>query len=121
MNRPGEPTDLRTWSASPLPEDRAGAFRPVRLLIRESAQEEIMPKGYAIFTETIRDQARYDGYVQKAVPTILQSGGRPIVVYDDPEVIEGKWHGRRTVILEFDSMDAARNWYRSPAYQSIVS
>ena len=59
-----------------------------------------MPKGYAIFTETIRDQAGYDGYVQKAVPTILRSGGRPIVVYDDPEVIEGQWHGRRTVILE---------------------
>jgi uncharacterized protein (DUF1330 family) len=79
-----------------------------------------MPKGYAIFTETIHNQARYDGYVQKAVPTIIQSGGRPIVVYDDPEVIEGKWHGRRTVILEFDSMEAARNWYRSPAYQSVV-
>jgi uncharacterized protein (DUF1330 family) len=79
-----------------------------------------MPKGYAIFTETIRDQAGYDGYVQKAVPTILQSGGRPIVVFDDPEVIEGQWHGRRTVILEFDSVQAARKWYRSPQYQAIV-
>src|SRR5262245_36321319 len=79
-----------------------------------------MPKGYAIFTETIRDQARYDGYIQKVIPTILQFGGRPIVVYDDPEVIEGTWHGKRTVILEFDSVEAARNWYRPPAYQSIV-
>ena len=33
-----------------------------------------MPKGYAIFTETIRDQAGYDRYVQKAVPTILPCG-----------------------------------------------
>ncbi len=79
-----------------------------------------MPKGYAIFTETINDQGRYDGYVQKALPTLIQSGGRPIVIHDGPEVLEGNWHGTRTVILEFDSVDAARNWYHSPAYQAIV-
>ena len=48
-----------------------------------------MPKGYAIFTETIRDQAGYDAYVEKAIPTIAESGGRVIVVHDDPEVLEG--------------------------------
>lgn len=79
-----------------------------------------MPKGYVIFTETIRDQAVYDGYVQKALPSIIQSGGRPIVVHDNPEVIEGDWHGTRAVILEFDSVDAARAWYNSPAYQAVV-
>ena len=67
-----------------------------------------------------RDQAAYDAYVQKAVPTILQAGGRPLVVHDAPGVIEGQWHGPRTVVLEFDSEDAARNWYESPAYQAVV-
>jgi uncharacterized protein (DUF1330 family) len=79
-----------------------------------------MPRGYVIFTMAIRDSARFDGYVQKALPTILQSGGRPIIVHDDPEVIEGTWHGTRTVVLEFDSVDAARNWYRSSQYQTVV-
>jgi uncharacterized protein (DUF1330 family) len=79
-----------------------------------------MPKGYAIFTEVINDQSRYDGYVQKALPTVMQSGGRAIVVHDGPEVIEGQWHGTRTVILEFDSVEAARSWYRSPQYQAVV-
>ena len=79
-----------------------------------------MPKGYAIFTEVIHDQGRYDGYVQKALPTILQSGGRAIVVHDGPEVLEGDWHGSRTVVLEFDSVEAARNWYKSPEYQAVV-
>jgi len=79
-----------------------------------------MAKGYAIFTEVIHDQSRYDGYVQKALPTILQVGGRPIVVHDDPEVIEGQWHGTRTVVLEFDSVEAARNWYNSPEYQAVA-
>lgn len=79
-----------------------------------------MPNGYVIFTEAIRDPARFDGYVQKALPTILQSGGRPIIVHDDPEVVEGTWHGTRTVVLEFDSVEGARNWYRSSEYQAVV-
>ena len=79
-----------------------------------------MPKGYAIFTEVIHDQAGYDGYVQKALPTVIQKGGRAIVVDDNAEVIEGQWHGSRVVILEFDSVEAARNWYKSPEYQAVI-
>jgi uncharacterized protein (DUF1330 family) len=79
-----------------------------------------MPKGYVIFTETIRDQAKYDGYVQKAVPTLMAVQGRAIVLHDNPEVLEGKWEGKRVVILEFDSVDAARKWYNSPEYQAIA-
>ncbi len=79
-----------------------------------------MPKGYVIFTEVIRDRARLEAYVQKAVPTVIQHGGRPIVVEDAPEVIEGQWHGSRTVVVEFESAEAARNWYRSSEYQAIV-
>jgi uncharacterized protein (DUF1330 family) len=79
-----------------------------------------MPKGYAIFTETINDQAGYDGYVGKALPTILTKGGSAIVVHDNPEVLEGNWHGTRTVILEFESVEKAREWYNSPEYQAVV-
>jgi len=79
-----------------------------------------MPKGYAIFTEVIHDQAGYDGYAQKALPTDIQKGGRAIVVDDNPEAIEGQWHGSRVVILEFDSVEAARNWYKSPEYQAVI-
>lgn len=79
-----------------------------------------MPKGYVVFNEIIKDQAGYDGYVMKALPTILNTGGKAIVVHDNPEVIEGDWYGTRTVILEFDSVDAARAWYNSPEYQAVV-
>lgn len=79
-----------------------------------------MAKGYVIVTEEIHDQAGYDGYVSKALPTILEAGGRVLVVHDDPEVIEGNWHGTRVVMLEFDSVEAARDWYNSPGYQAIV-
>ena len=79
-----------------------------------------MPKGYVIFTEDIRDKAGIGVYAQQAVPTIIQAGGRVVVVDDAPELIEGSWHGKRTVILEFESVEAARNWYRSPEYQGIA-
>ena len=79
-----------------------------------------MPKGYVIFIEDIRDRTRYEQYLEKAVPMVLQSGGRPIIASDDAEVIEGKWPGRRTVVLEFDSVGAARQWYEMPEYQAII-
>jgi uncharacterized protein (DUF1330 family) len=79
-----------------------------------------MRKGYVVFTILIQDQAGFEAYVQKALPTLIQSGGRPIIVDDNPEVIEGGWHGTRTAVLEFDSVDAARAWYQSPGYQAIV-
>lgn len=79
-----------------------------------------MAKGYVIFHETIHDQAGYDGYVQKVLPTITEAGGRLFVVEDDAEVLEGKAPGSRVVVLEFDSVDAARAWYSSPGYQAII-
>lgn len=79
-----------------------------------------MTKGYVIFTEVINDQAAYDAYVEKALPTIIESGGKPLVIQDDPEVIEGQWHGPRTVVLEFESVEAARRWYNSDGYQAVV-
>jgi uncharacterized protein (DUF1330 family) len=79
-----------------------------------------MAKGYAVFTVVIHDEGRYQGYVEKAGQTIGKSGGRLIVVDDSPEVLEGKWHGVRTVVLEFDSVEAARSWYNSADYQAIV-
>jgi uncharacterized protein (DUF1330 family) len=79
-----------------------------------------VPKGYVIFNETINDQAAYDAYVQKAVPTVMQSGGRAIVFQNDPETLEGTWPGKCVVVLEFASVDAARAWYDSSDYQAVI-
>jgi uncharacterized protein (DUF1330 family) len=37
-----------------------------------------------------------------------------------PEVVEGTWYGDQTVVLEFESVDAARAWYESEAYQKAA-
>ncbi len=59
-------------------------------------------------------------YAQQAVPTIVAAGGRIIVADDAPEPVEGSWHGQRTVVVEFDSVAAAQNWYRSADYQGLI-
>ncbi|HVM40023.1 MAG TPA: DUF1330 domain-containing protein [Acidimicrobiia bacterium] len=79
-----------------------------------------MAKGYVIFTEDVHDPAGMDSYVGKAIGTIVEAGGRPIAFDQKPEVLEGDWHGPQTVILEFESVDAARAWYDSEGYQAII-
>jgi uncharacterized protein (DUF1330 family) len=79
-----------------------------------------MAKGYALVTELICDPAGYRSYVEKAVHTIQRAEGRIIVADDSPTVLEGQWHGSRTVVLEFESVEAARRWYDSDDYQAVV-
>jgi uncharacterized protein (DUF1330 family) len=79
-----------------------------------------MGKGYILFTEAIRDQAGMDAYSAPAVTSMMQAGGQPIVVADGPEVLEGEWHGSRTVLLEFESVEAAKAWYTSSEYQAAI-
>ena len=75
-----------------------------------------MPKGYVIFTEDVHDPAGMGEYGRAAAPTIREHGGRTIVYDPAATSIEGSWHGTQTVIVEFDSVEAANAWYSSEAY-----
>ncbi len=79
-----------------------------------------MAKGCFMVTVDVKDEDGMNGYAAKAGPTVGQSGGKLIVVEDNVEVLEGKWHGTQTIIVEFDSVDAARAWYNSDAYQAVI-
>jgi len=74
-----------------------------------------MPKGYVVFTEDIHDAAGMAAYAQASAKTLV--GARVLVVDAQPQVLEGEWHGNRTVILEFASVEAARAWYDSQSYR----
>ncbi|WP_330307864.1 MULTISPECIES: DUF1330 domain-containing protein [unclassified Streptomyces] len=75
------------------------------------------PKGYVILTETIKDPAGMDAYSRAAGPSMVQGGASVLAVDGQPQVLEGAWHGDRTVVLEFASVAAARAWYESAAYE----
>lgn len=79
-----------------------------------------MPKAYAIFTEAVLDQARYEEYIRAAIEPSIRHGVRPLAISDAPEVVEGEWRGPRTIILEFESLEAAHGWYDSPEYQACI-
>lgn len=76
------------------------------------------PKGYVILTEAIKDPEGMKAYAQAAGPTM--SGATVLVVDAAPKVVEGNWHGDQTVVLEFESVDAARAWYESEGYQKAA-
>jgi Uncharacterized conserved protein len=75
-------------------------------------------KGYVIITEDVRDPAGMAEYARAAATAM--AGARILAVDTAPEVIEGDWHGTQTVVLEFDSVQAARDWYHSEAYQAAA-
>ena len=77
-----------------------------------------MPKGYVILTEAIKDPEGMKAYGRAASPAMSQGGCKILSVETKPQVLEGRWHGHQTVVLEFDSVDAARDWYKSEAYQN---
>lgn len=79
-----------------------------------------MPKGYLIFTEAIHDKEAMDTYSQAAIPTIMGAGASVLVASQDGEALEGEWHGNQTVVLEFESVEAARAWYQSDEYQAAI-
>jgi uncharacterized protein (DUF1330 family) len=79
-----------------------------------------MPKAYAIFTEAITDPDGMKAYGRAAGPSVAKSGAKLLSADRDPIVLEGEWHGTRTVMMEFESVAAARAWYDSPEYQEAM-
>lgn len=77
-----------------------------------------MPKGYVILTEAIKDPEGMKAYGRAAGAAM--AGVRILAVDTAPQVVEGSWHGNQTVVLEFESVDAARAWYESEAYQKAA-
>ena len=75
---------------------------------------------YIIFTEDIHDAEAIQAYAAAAVPSVLQYGGVPRIASNATEVVEGEWHGQQTVMIEFESIEAAKAWYDSPEYQAVV-
>ncbi|MGX6509332.1 DUF1330 domain-containing protein [Rhodococcus sp. SJ-2] len=79
-----------------------------------------MPKGYVILTEAIRDGEGMAAYSRVSAPSLAEQSATVLAVDARPDVLEGSWHGDRTVVMEFESVAAARAWYESEAYQKAL-
>jgi uncharacterized protein (DUF1330 family) len=76
---------------------------------------------YVIYQGVVTDPERYEEYKVKAAASILAAGGRYVVRGGEIEVLEGDAPAGRTVVLEFDTRQAAIDWYRSEEYTAIRS
>ncbi len=72
---------------------------------------------YIIVRVNIIDAEQYKKYLQ-VVPGIIESyGGKAIVRVGKAETLEGVQENRRIVVLEFPSMEKAKEFYYSKEYQ----
>lgn len=76
-----------------------------------------MAKGYWIAHVDVRDPERYKDYVATAKPAFERFGARFLARGGAWQAMEGKGRGRN-VVIEFPSMQAALDCYRSPEYQA---
>lgn len=75
---------------------------------------------YVVFTrEKMRNSKQYERYREKARPVNASHPVKPLALYGKHEMLEGPAI-EGAVILEFATMEAARTYYHSAAYQEAV-
>ena len=73
--------------------------------------------GYIIADVEIHDEAGYAEYRKRVPATIAAYGGRFVVRGGTVERLEGDWEPNRIVVLEFPSVEQAREWWESEQYR----
>ena len=78
-----------------------------------------MPKGYIIGHITVVNEAAYKEYVALDTPMFEAAGARILIRGGEADSVEGPQYARH-VVFEFESYQAARDFYHSPAYQEVL-
>jgi uncharacterized protein (DUF1330 family) len=73
---------------------------------------------YIIVEVEITDPEKYQEYVKVVPPTIAAYGGTFRVRGGKAENLEGDWDPKRIVVLEFDSVARAKEWWASDEYEA---
>ena len=75
---------------------------------------------YIVAHLKVTDAPVFEDY-RAAVPAVIERyGGRYLVRGGAVEVLEGDWRVPRLVVIEFDSLAAAKRFYESPDYREIL-
>lgn len=75
---------------------------------------------FVIAQYAVNNPALYQEYAAAAGPIVAQYGGELVAFDAAAETIEGKPPGAQTVVIKFDSVEAAKAWYNSSEYQAVV-
>ena len=72
--------------------------------------------GYVIADVDVTDPDMFAEYRKLVSATVEQFGGKYLVRGGELEVVEGDRTPHRTVVIEFESFERAREWYHSDEY-----
>ena len=72
---------------------------------------------YVIVDIDIFDPVGFAEYRKSIVSLVQKHGGKYIAVSDRVETLEGDWHPSRIVMIEFPSMERAREWFGCEEYR----
>ena len=72
---------------------------------------------YVIVETDIYDPEQYEHYKAASPGAVAAGGGRFLVRGGELAVLEGDWEPKRLVVLEFESLEAAKRFYESERYQ----
>ena len=73
---------------------------------------------YVIVDITVTDPAGYEEYKKLAPPAVAAYGGKYLARGGQVQTLEGDWSPTRLVILEFESVERAKQWLESPEYSA---
>jgi uncharacterized protein (DUF1330 family) len=74
-----------------------------------------MPKSYLIAHIRVHDKEAFEKFKAMSGPAIADHGGKVLVRNPSPDHREGDLRGL-TIVIEFETMEAARGFYESDAY-----
>jgi uncharacterized protein (DUF1330 family) len=71
---------------------------------------------YVLAHIDVKDPVRYEDYKKMSPISIQKYGGRFIARGGKVETLEGTWQPKRLVLLEFPSVERAKEWWASDDY-----
>lgn len=74
---------------------------------------------YFVIELDVEDGPSLDEYEREVTKHVVAAGGRFLVRGNQYRPIEGDWHPKRLVIVEFPDIDAIERYYRSDANQTL--
>lgn len=75
--------------------------------------------GYVIVEDQITDEAVFAEFRERVAPTVEDFGGRFLVRGGEIEVFDGDWQPDRIVVIEFESVERAKEWLNSPEFAEV--
>jgi len=75
---------------------------------------------YVILDIEVKNQEMYAQYVARATSIIEKAGGRYVVRGGKVTILSGTWHPKRLVVIEFKTVEEARQCFASPEYLAIA-